>query len=70
MSRSIPTNVVYITLYAVTFAISGWILIFHPDSGTNLILYLLLTFAILAALIKLYLHRRKSSGTSTKPTHF
>jgi membrane protein YdbS with pleckstrin-like domain len=56
----IPNVLVYVILYAVVFGISFWVLLFHPESSTNWIMYVAMTVAILGAVIKLALHWRKS----------
>jgi membrane protein YdbS with pleckstrin-like domain len=56
--NQIPDILVFGVLYAVVFGISIWLLAFKPESPTNWILYPLLAFAVLAAVVKFALHSR------------
>lgn len=58
-NKRIPNMVVYGALYAVVFGISIWLLAFHKESPTNWILYVGMTAAVLAGLVKFALHSRK-----------
>jgi hypothetical protein len=59
MNMSIPNLVVYFALYAAIFAISIWLLVFHPESPTNWVLYILMIVSVVAGLVKFALHSRK-----------
>ena len=59
MNMRIPNLVVYFALYAAIFAISIWLLVFHPESPTNWVLYIVMTGSVLAGLAKFALHSRK-----------
>jgi 1,4-dihydroxy-2-naphthoate octaprenyltransferase len=55
----IPNLAVYSALYAAIFAISIWLLVFHPESPTNWLLYILMIVSVLAGIVKFALHSRK-----------
>jgi len=57
--KRIPNLVVYSALYAALFGISIWLLVFHPESPTNWVLYILMVGSVLAGLVKFALHSRK-----------
>ncbi len=57
--RNIPNLVVYFALYAAICGISIWLLVFHPESPTNWVLYPLIIASVLAGLVKFALHSRK-----------
>lgn len=57
--KQIPNMVVYLVLYAAVFGISIWLLVFHPESPTNWVLYVAMVVSILAGLVKFALHARK-----------
>ena len=59
MKKSIPNLAVYSVLYAAIFGISIWLLVFHPESPTNWVLYILMIVSVLAGLVKFALHSRK-----------
>jgi hypothetical protein len=59
MNMRIPNLVVYFALYAAIFAISIWLLVFHPESPTNWVLYILMIVSVVAGLVKFALHSRK-----------
>jgi hypothetical protein len=59
MKKGIPNLVVYSALYAAIFGISIWLLVFHPESSTNWVLYILMIGSVLAGLVKFALHSRK-----------
>ncbi len=59
MRKEIPNFVVYLTLYALVFGISIWLLVYHRESPTNWILYIALTVSVVAALVKVALHMHK-----------
>jgi len=59
MNKSIPNLVVYAALYAAVFGISIWLLVFHPESPTNWLLYPMMIWSVLAGLVKFALHLRK-----------
>jgi len=59
MKKRIPNVVVYCALYAAIFGISIWLLVFHPESPTNSILYIVIIGSVLAGLVKFALHSRK-----------
>jgi len=59
MKKSIPNLVVYSALYAAIFGISIWLLVFHPESPTNWVLYIVMIGSVLAGLVKFALHSRK-----------
>ncbi|HKQ08213.1 MAG TPA: hypothetical protein VJ464_24015 [Blastocatellia bacterium] len=60
----IPNLVVYGVLYAIIFGVSLWLLAFHRDSRTNWILYVAMSVAALAGLVKFALHSRKKHPQS------
>jgi len=60
----IPNFVVYSALYAAIFAISIWLLVFHPESPTNWLLYILMSVSVLAGIVKFALHSRKRQQQS------
>jgi uncharacterized membrane protein YeiH len=62
--RRIPNLVVYSALYAAICAISIWLLVFHPESPTNWILYILMIGSVLVGIVKLALHSRKQRQQS------
>jgi hypothetical protein len=64
MNKQIPNIAVYIALYAVLFGISGWLLVFRNKNPTNWLLYVGLTYAVLAGLVKFALHTRKKRQQS------
>ena len=51
--------VVYGVLYAIVFGISIWLLVFHKESPTNWILYVLMTVAVFTGVVKLAVNSRK-----------
>jgi len=55
----IPNLAVYSALYATVFAISIWLLVFHPENPTNWVLYILMIVSVLAGIVKFALHSRK-----------
>ena len=59
MTKRIPNLIVYTALYAVVFGISIWLLVFHPESPTNWLLYPMMIWAVLGGLVKFALHSRK-----------
>ena len=59
MNMRIPNLVVYFALYAAIFAISIWLLVFHPESPTNWVLYILMIVSVVAGLVKFALHSRQ-----------
>jgi len=59
VKKQIPNMVVYLALYAVVFGISIWLLVFHPESPTNWVLYIMMIVSVLAGLVKFALHSRK-----------
>jgi len=59
MKKRIPNLVVYSALYAALFGISIWLLVFHPESPTNWVLYMMMIVSVLAGLVKFALHSRK-----------
>jgi hypothetical protein len=59
MKKRIPNFVVYSALYAVIFGISIWLLVFHPESPTNWLLYIVMIGSVLAGLVKFALHSSK-----------
>ncbi len=59
MKKRIPNLVVYSALYAALFGISIWLLVFHPESPTNWVLYIMMIVSVLAGLVKFALHSRK-----------
>ena len=59
MKKGIPNLVVYSALYAAIFGISIWLLVFHPESPTNWVLYIAMIGSVLAGLVKFALHSRK-----------
>ena len=59
MNKGIPNLVVYSALYAALFGISIWLLVFHPESPTNWLLYPMMIWSVLAGLVKFALHLRK-----------
>jgi hypothetical protein len=59
MNKRIPNLVVYSALYAALFGISIWLLVFHPESPTNWLLYPMMIWAVLGGLVKFALHLRK-----------
>ncbi len=64
MNKSIPNLAVYSVLYAAIFGISLWLLVFHPESPTNWVLYILMVGSVLAGLVKFVLHSRKRNQQS------
>ena len=63
-NSQIPNMLVYGVLYAIVFGISIWLLAFHKENPTNWMLYVLMTMAILAALVKFALNLRKKNQRS------
>ena len=59
MKKRIPNLVVYSVLYAALFGISFWLLVFHPESPTNWVLYIGMIGSAVAGLVKFALHSRK-----------
>jgi len=59
LKKRVPNLVVYSALYVVIFGISIWLLVFHPESPTNWVLYIVMTGSVLAGLAKFALHSRK-----------
>lgn len=59
MKKKIPNMVVYSALYAALFGISIWLLVFHDESPTNWVLYIMMIGSVLAGLVKFALHSRK-----------
>ena len=59
MKKRIPNLVVYSALYAALFGISIWLLVFHPESPTNWVLYIMMIVSVLAGLVKFALHSCK-----------
>ena len=59
MKKRIPNLVVYSALYSALFGISIWLLVFHPESPTNWVLYIMMIGSVLAGLVKFALHSRK-----------
>ena len=59
MKTRIPNLAVYSALYAAIFGISIWLLVFHPESPTNWVLYIMMIGSVLAGLVKFALHSRK-----------
>ena len=59
MKKRIPNLVVYSALYAALFGISIWLLVFHPESPTNWVLYIMMIVSVLAGLVKFALNSRK-----------
>ena len=66
LNIQIPNIIVYVALYAVVFAISIWLLVFHAENPTNWILYIGVAWSVLAGLIKLAWHSRKRLQPSSK----
>ena len=64
VKKQIPNMVVYLALYAVIFAISIWLFVFHSESPTNWVLYVALIVSTLAGLVKFALHTRKRDQQS------
>lgn len=64
MKKQIPNMVVYLTLYAVIFGLSAWLLVFHNESSTNWVLYVAMIASILAGFVKLAIHMRKRQQAS------
>jgi DMSO reductase anchor subunit len=58
-NTQIPNMIVYGTLYVILFGVSIWLLAFHKESPTNWVLYVAMTVAVLAGLVKFALHSRK-----------
>lgn len=58
----IPNILVYFLLYAVLFGTSIWLLVFHPESPSNWLLYIGMIWAVLAGAVKFALHSRKKNG--------
>jgi hypothetical protein len=58
-NKQIPNIVIYVALYAVIFAVSIWLLVFHKESPNNWILYVTMIGAVLAGLLKFALHSRR-----------
>ena len=46
MKTQIPNLVVYSALYAAIFGISIWLLVFHPESPTNWLLYPMMIWSV------------------------
>ena len=63
MNTQIPNMAVYVTLYALVFGISIWLLVFHPESPHNWFLYVAMIVSVLAGLVKA-LHARKRQQQS------
>ena len=59
MKKRIPNLVVYSALYAAIFGISIWLLVFHPESPTNWVLYIMMIVSVLAGLVKFALNSPK-----------
>ena len=59
VKKRVPNLVVYSVLYAAIFGISIWLLVFHPESPTNWLLYPMMIWSVLAGLVKFALHLRK-----------
>ena len=55
----IPNLVVYVSIYAIIFGISIWLLIAHKESPTNWLLYVAMIGSVLAGLVKFIVHSRK-----------
>ena len=63
-NRQIPNMAVYGVLYAIIFGVSIWLLTFHNESSMNWILYVAMSVAVLAGLVKFAIHslqRRQSA---------
>ena len=58
-NTQIPNMVVYGVLYSIVFGIGIWLLTFHKENPTNWILYVLMTVAVFAGVVKLVLNSRK-----------
>ena len=63
-NTQIPNGVVYAALYLIIFAVSIWMLIFHPESPTNWLAYAAMIGSVLAGAIKFALHSRKPQRTA------
>jgi len=64
LNMRIPNLVVYFALYTALFAISIWLLVFHPENPTNWILYILMIWAVVGGVVKFALHSRKRNRQS------
>ena len=64
MKKRVPNLVVYSALYVAIFGISIWLLVFHPESPTNWVLYIVIIGSILAGVIKFAVHSWKRQRTA------
>jgi UDP-N-acetylmuramyl pentapeptide phosphotransferase/UDP-N-acetylglucosamine-1-phosphate transferase len=63
-NTQIPNMIVYGILYAIVFGVSIWLLVFHNESPTNWVLYVLMAVAGLMGLAHFALHLRKKNQRS------
>ena len=63
-NTQVPNLVVYAALYLILFGVSIWVLITDRESPTNWLLYVGMSWSVLAGAIKLALHLRKQHRTA------
>ena len=60
----IPNIVVYVALYAILFGVGIWVLIADRESPTNWLVYVGMTYSVLAGVIKFAVHSWKRQRTA------